>query len=138
MPSFDASRDSAPAGDFWAYLDRLVAENRLVVDRPRGSRHPRYPSIIYPVSYGYLEGTTAADGGGIDVWVGAAAEEATAGAGRPPVVGIICTVDLKKRDAEIKILLGCSEEEAQTILGLHNEHWAMRGWLVRRPPAAEA
>jgi inorganic pyrophosphatase len=111
------------SGDFWTHLDQLVATSRIVIDRPKGTAHPRYPDVIYPVDYGYLDGTTTVDGGGIDVWRG------TTGAVRPDA--ILCTVDLLKRDAEIKILLGCSEAEKQTILDFHNGD-AMRALLVRR------
>jgi inorganic pyrophosphatase len=111
------------SGDFWTHLDQLIATSRIVIDRPKGAAHPRYPAVIYPVDYGYLDGTTTVDGGGIDVWRG------TTGAHR--LDAILCTVDLLKRDAEIKILLGCSEEEKQTILDFHNAN-VMRGLLVRR------
>jgi inorganic pyrophosphatase len=45
---------------------------------------------------------------------------------------VILTVDLLKSDAEIKIILGCCEEELQAILGFHNKN-NMRATLVRRP-----
>jgi inorganic pyrophosphatase len=110
--------------DFWTYLDRLVAESQIVIDRPKGSHHPRFPEIVYPLDYGYLDGTTAGDGGGIDVWRGSR----KAGT----LSAVIMTVDLHKRDTEIKILLGCTETEIQTILDFHNDH-DMRAALVRRP-----
>lgn len=94
--------------DFWRKLDDLVGASALVIDRPTGSAHPRYPGFIYPLDYGYLAGTAAADGGGIDVWLGTLPERR--------VTGIIATVDLRKRDAEIKILLGCTPEEARAAL----------------------
>ncbi len=40
-----------------------------VVDRPAGSRHPRYADIIYPINYGYVEGIIAGDGAEQDVYV---------------------------------------------------------------------
>jgi inorganic pyrophosphatase len=98
---------------FWRTLDTLVSTSALVIDRPRGSRHPRYPDFIYPYDYGYLQNTQSMDQGGIDVWVGSLP-------GRH-VTAIICTVDLTKRDSEIKILLGCTMEEANAILKTHNE-----------------
>jgi hypothetical protein len=55
---------------FWAAAEQLVATSEIVIDRPKGSRHPRLPEAIYPVAYGYLTGTTASDGEGIDIWVG--------------------------------------------------------------------
>lgn len=79
--------------DFWDVLDKLVFESKIIIDRPKGSRHPKYPNLIYPVDYGYLENTTSMDGGGIDIWKGTAGGAADA---------VICTVDLLKRDSEIK------------------------------------
>lgn len=43
--------------DFWLKLDQLVAASNLKIDRPKGTSHPRYPSFIYPLDYGYLEDT---------------------------------------------------------------------------------
>jgi inorganic pyrophosphatase len=93
---------------FWNALDQLLAGSQVVIDRPKGSTHPRFPDLIYPLDYGYLAGTMSVDGGGIDVWVGS-------DKGRV-AKAIICTVDLLKRDLEVKILLGCSEAETETIL----------------------
>ncbi len=40
--------------DLTAYLDRVV---KVIIDRPRGSRHPRHPGLVYPVNYGYVQST---------------------------------------------------------------------------------
>ena len=32
------------------------------IDRPLGSRHPRYPEMIYPINYGYADNIPAEDG----------------------------------------------------------------------------
>ena len=109
--------------DFWQALDGLVDSSQIVIDRPKDTAHPRYPHMIYPVDYGYLRDTAAMDGEGIDVWVGS---------GERRVDAIICTVDLLKRDSEIKILLGCTEEEKQLIYELHNDSDYMKGVLIRR------
>ena len=117
-----------PADDaFWAALDQLMVSSRVVIDRPRGTAHPRYPDMIYPLDYGYLADTTAMDGGGIDVW-----------AGSDPARGldaIMVTVDLMKRDSEIKLLIGCTEEEKQLVWHQHNDSESMKGMLIRRPGA---
>ena len=83
---------------FWNEMADLVVSRPIVIDRPRGTAHPRYPDLIYPLDYGYIEGTSAADGDGIDVWIGSQAEHS--------LKGILCTYDTFKRDAEIKLLLG--------------------------------
>jgi len=108
--------------NFWQALDRLVNEHELVIDRPKGSAHPRYTEYIYPLDYGYLRGTASSDGGGIDVWRG------TEPGGQ--ISAIIVTVDLIKRDSEIKILLGCTEDEIMTINQYKTEN--LKGILIRR------
>ena len=114
-----------PPADFWQALERLLISSTLVIDRPKGSRHPRFPDLVYDVDYGYLAGTTAMDGGGIDVWRGTSLEQR--------LDAVIVTVDLTKRDTEIKLLLGCTDAETARILRFHNESPYMKGILLRRP-----
>ena len=109
--------------DFWQALDLLVEEHELVIDRPKGSAHPRYPDYLYPMDYGYLRGTASSDGGGIDVW---------RGTNDTGVVAIMVTVDMVKRDSEIKILLGCTEDEIDLVNLEHNNSQFMKGILIRR------
>lgn len=105
--------------DFWEALDGFVSESRLVIDRLLGSAHPRYPQKIYPLDYGYLEGTVSGDGDGIDVWRGSRPEQR--------VNGLLLTVDADKRDAEIKLLLGCTLEEMQQAV-----HFSAQGAMQAR------
>ncbi|MDO4193635.1 MAG: hypothetical protein ACSW74_03050 [Spirochaetales bacterium] len=109
--------------DFWKALDELVSNSEIVIDRPRGSAHPRFPNFIYKVDYGYLKDTASMDGGGIDVWVGS---------GEKKIDAIMCIVDLRKKDSEIKILVGCTEEEKLEVYKTHNETQYMKGVLIRR------
>lgn len=53
------------------------------------------------------------DGGGIDVWAG------TDGTGC--LNAVMCIIDLAKMDSEIKLMIGCTEEEIQIIYDTHNE-----------------
>ncbi len=41
----------------------------VIVDRPLGSCHPAYPTLRYPVNYGYIENVMAGDGEEQDVYV---------------------------------------------------------------------
>ena len=109
--------------DFWEALDLLADNSEIVIDRPKGSVHPKYPDFVYKIDYGYLKDTSSMDGGGIDVWVGS---------GDKKIDAIMCIVDLMKRDSEIKILIGCTEEEKQMIYQTHNETAYMKGILIRR------
>ena len=109
--------------DFWRALDSLVDNSEIVIDRPKGTAHPKYPDFIYKVDYGYLKNTSSMDGAGIDVWIGS---------GEKKIDAIMCIVDLMKRDSEIKILIGCTEEEKQIVYQTHNETKYMKGILIRR------
>ena len=109
--------------DFWAAVDKLLESSEIVIDRPKGSAHPRYPDFIYPLDYGYLKNTGSMDDEGIDVWRGSEGRKVDA---------VMCIVDLVKRDSEIKLLIGCSEEEKETVFNFHNESENMKGILIRR------
>lgn len=109
-------------GDFWTFADRLLAEHRLVIDRPKGSRHPRHPDYVYPLDYGFLEGTSGGDGAEIDVWLGS-------GAAR--VVGVFATLDPIKRDAEVKLAVGLEPDEIAIVSATMNH--LMRALWIGRP-----
>ena len=109
--------------EFWNALDELVSSSQIIIDRPKGSAHPKYPDFIYRVDYGYLSNTSSMDGAEIDVWVGS---------GEKKVDAIVCIVDLMKKDSEIKILIGCTEEEKSIVYETHNRTQFMKGILIRR------
>ncbi len=51
--------------DIFSYLNKTV---NVRVDRPMGSRHPKY-DFVYPINYGHLPGTEAPDGEELDVYI---------------------------------------------------------------------
>ena len=108
---------------FWKMLDSLVRDSEIVIDRPKGTVHPKYPDFVYEVDYGYLKDTSSMDGAGIDVWVGS---------GEKRVDAVMCTVDCLNRDSEIKILIGCTEEEKLSVYRAHNDIQYMKGIMIRR------
>ena len=62
------------------------------------------------------------DGGGIDIWKGKDGDY---------IDSIIVTVDLLKRDSEIKILIGCSEEDwrrAYDVLTQEGSDYSTQSW----------
>lgn len=109
--------------DFWCAIDKLVSESEIIIDRPKGSKHPRI-DYEYVVDYGYLSNTTSMDDDGIDIYKGSLNTNICD--------SIIVTVDLFKRDSEMKILIGCTDEETKAILEFHNSSELMKGILVNR------
>lgn len=71
--------------NFWQCLDELLIQFKIIIDRPKGSVHPRYSQIVYDLDYGYLDGTKSSDNEGIDVWLGTDAKQ--------ELDAIVCTVD---------------------------------------------
>ena len=109
---------------FWQRLDELLATSKIVIDRPKGSHHPRFPEIVYQIDYGYFDATTSNDGEGLDVWLGTADEKR--------LTAVICTVDLDKRDAEMKLMVGCTDSEMKYIEDFYNTWPDMGGYIVHR------
>lgn len=99
-------------GEFWEFIEDLVTNSPIIYERPKGSFHPRYPDRSYPVDYGYLQGTNSVDVGGVDIWIGSSGEK--------KVNGVLCTVDMLKKDTELKIVYDCTPEEINLILRFIN------------------
>lgn len=114
--------------DFFTKLHTLLTTATIIIDRPKGSAHPRYTEMIYPLDYGYLDGTTSSDGDGIDVWVGSIE-------GEKHIVAALATVDLVKRDVEIKILINCTDDEIEMIMQFHTGD-AAACQIIRREGAS--
>ena len=98
---------------FWKNLEEIVFSKEIIIDRPKGSKHPKYSDFIYPVDYGYVKGMISSDGNDMDIWRGTKVEH--------EINGILCTVDMIKKDMEIKILLSCTKEEIERIYQKMNE-----------------
>jgi inorganic pyrophosphatase len=113
-----------PDTSFWKAMTDLLTTHVIVIDRPKGSTHPRYGTAVYPLDYGYLENTTSSDGSGIDVWIGSL-NSVMDKQGTKTLTGILCMFDTLKRDAEIKLLIGCTDEDIQVIRDFHNEMYTL-------------
>ena len=110
--------------EFWNLCERLVKESRFILEHKGGTSHPRHSSFIYPVDYGYLKNTQSTDNDEIDVWKGSSSLY--------EINGCIVTVDILKRDMEIKLLLGCSPEEIEDIYRIHNYTSQQKGIIIFR------
>lgn len=110
----------------WAGWETLLHQRGVTIDRPHGSAHPDYPSIIYPIDYGYLPGTLGTDGHAVDVFAGSA---------DTGLVGLLLTTDHRRGDREAKLLWQCAPEEVYLAHGFVNfDRSLMEGLLVLRYP----
>ncbi|PSQ97551.1 MAG: hypothetical protein BRD55_01380 [Bacteroidetes bacterium SW_9_63_38] len=110
----------------WAAWTRCIAERGVTIDRPARTAHPDCPSVIYPLDYGFLPGTTGTDGEPVDVFVGN---------GDTGLVGLILTTDYRQGDREVKLLVDCTPPEVYTAHGFINyDRTLLEGVLVLRTP----
>jgi len=109
---------------FWEYLEKIIKDNGIITDRPKGTRHPKYNDMVYITDYGYIKNTKSADGGGIDVFLGTDNNK--------NIDTIFCIIDLLKKDSEIKILIGCTEEEKTKIYNFLNNSEYMKAVMIKR------
>ena len=109
---------------FWQKLDTLFFSSKLVVDRPRYTVHYKYSNLVYPVDYGYLSDTTGSDQAPIDVFKGSQKTN--------QVVSIVVSADILKKDCEVKLLIGCSEEEEHEVLEFLNQTEFQKAILIHR------
>ena len=81
-------------------LNELLGETVTVnVDRPLGSRHPKFSELIYTVNYGYIEGMLGGDGEWQDAYILGIDEPISVFSGR--VIAIIHRID----DIEDKLVV---------------------------------
>jgi len=108
----------------WSAWAQCIDERGVTVDRPARSAHPDYPSVIYPIDYGYIPGTVGTDGEPVDVFVGT---------GATGLVGAILTNDHRRGDGEAKLLYDCTPSEIYTAHGFINyDRSLLEGVLVLR------
>ena len=108
---------------FWDLLDKLVEKSKIVIEIKKDIT-PKNNEVIFPTDYGYLDGTSSNDGEAIDVFIGTDSIN--------KLDAILCTIDLMKRDSEIKLLIGCTEEEKIGIVHFYENYPQIRGLLIKR------
>jgi len=112
----------------WADWARCIEDRGVTLDRPAHSAHPEYPSVVYPLDYGFVPGTTSTDGEPVDVFVGSGTEG---------LVAALLTTDHRQQTRQVKLLLDCTPPEVYTAHGFINyDRTLLEGVLVLRRPMA--
>lgn len=127
-PPDAANPGGAPGFVDWSQWEGLIRLKGITIERAAGTPHPDHPDIIYPIDYGYVNGTHTVDGAEMDVFRG------TADNG---LVAAIFTEDARKGDLEAKLIVDCSPAEIYLVNGFINfAPTLMQGRLLMRYPMA--
>ena len=97
------------------------------IDRPLGSRHPQH-RFPYPVNYGFVPGTLAPDGAGLDAYVLGVPEPLTA------FTGLAVAVIHREDDDDDKLVLlpaGLSMSDADIMAAVRFQEQWFRSSVVR-------
>ncbi len=98
------------------------------IDRPLGSSHPRYPDMIYPINYGYVDDIYAEDGEKQDVYLLGIDIPVSEFIGR--VIAVYRRID----DVEDKWIVSYNGEDLsdeQILKQIHFQEQYFRGRLLR-------
>lgn len=107
---------------YWEILEGFIDSNKTTIEREKGSHHPIFKNMIFPVDYGYIHNTNSMDGNCIDIFIGK----------EKKINGIACTIDRKKGDSEIKVIYGCKTGEIDMIIDFLNNSSVMKAIFIKR------
>lgn len=109
---------------FWQKIDTLFLSSKVVITRKKDDIHPTFSNLIYPTDYGYLADTKSTNGDGPSVYVGSD--------NKASVSALVVAVDILQKDLDVKMLVGCNEEEIQLVLQFLNQTDYQKTVLIRR------
>ncbi|MDO4198588.1 MAG: Inorganic pyrophosphatase [Erysipelotrichaceae bacterium] len=108
---------------FWQKVDTLYSYGDFKVTNKKGTVHRNYPSLRYPVDFGYVK-TIAGDG--------ERPMEVFKSTGRNRIEAIAICADIINKSFEVKALVGLSEEEIMEVLHFLNCTDLQKSVLIRR------
>ena len=83
----------------------LGTEVTMYIDRPLGTKHPKFPNIIYPVNYGYIKEITALDNKYQDSYLLGVTEPVET------YIGVVYAIIVREYDIEDKLVIVPKEKK---------------------------
>lgn len=109
---------------FWQKLDTLFLSSGFSIARKKGDVHPNFANLIYPVDYGHVNDTKSISGEGVSLYAGSL--------DRNKITAIVVAADILAKELDVKVMVGCSEEEVEEVLRFLNQTDYQKTILIRR------
>ena len=109
---------------FWQKLDTLYLSSGYQIIRKKGEVHPRFQNLIYPVDYGYINDTKSFGKDGVSVYAGSG--------NRYEISALVVAADILIKELDVKVLVGCTEEEVDQVLRFLNQTNYQKTVLIRK------
>ena len=109
---------------FWQKVETLFLSSGLEITRKKGDIHPTFKNLIYPTDYGHVKDTKSVSGEGVSVYLGSGS--------RSTITALVVAADILAKELDVKILVGCNEEEEKDVLHFLNQTDYQKTVLIRR------
>lgn len=109
---------------FWQKLDTLYLSSGYQITRKKGEAHPRFQNLIYPVDYGYINDTKSFGKDGVSLYAGSG--------NRYEISALVVAADILIKELDVKVLVGCTEEEVDQVLRFLNQTNYQKTVLIRK------
>lgn len=108
---------------FWQKVDTLLLSSSIQVKCKKGTNHMKYPTMVYPLDFGFIMESEHKDVGAISFYKGEHGEACDV---------LIVAVDILSKEIDVKLLLGCDETEEEDVLRFLNHTDFQKTIIVRR------
>ena len=109
---------------FCQKFDSLCLSSGFCLTRKKGDVHPVFANLIYPTDYGYVKDTNSVSGNGVSVYAGSLS--------RNTITALVVAEDILAKELDVKILIGCTNEEVEDVLRFLNQTDYQKTVLIRR------
>lgn len=109
---------------FWQKVDTLYLSSGFRQTRKKGDVHPVFKNLIYPTDYGHVIDTKSISGEGVSVYAGSKS--------RSTITALVVAADILAKELDVKVLVGCTDEEVDEILRFLNQTDYQKTVLIRR------
>ena len=104
--------------------ETLFLSGKLNLTKKKGDVHDTFKNLVYPTDYGHLTDTMSNTNEGISVYAGTG--------DRNQITGLVIAADILMKELDVKMLIGCNEEETTAVLRFLNQTEFQKTVLIRR------